>query len=48
LIYFIGPFLGSILAVALYQFLKSEPVLEEEDDVEEEEIEDEAVELSNS
>ena len=47
LIYFIGPFLGSILAVALYQFLKAEPVLEEEDDVEEE-IEDDVVEVTNS
>ena len=47
LIYFVGPFFGSILAVSLYQFLKSEPVLEEEDDVEEE-IEDEVVEVSNS
>ena len=32
LVYFIGPFLGAILAVSLYQFLKSEPALDEEDD----------------
>ena len=32
LVYFIGPFLGSILAVSVYQFLKSEPELDEEDD----------------
>jgi MIP family channel proteins len=32
LVYFIGPFLGAILAISLYQFLKSEPELEEEDD----------------
>jgi len=35
LIYFIGPFLGSILAVLLYQFLKSEPALMAEEDLEE-------------
>jgi MIP family channel proteins len=35
LIYFVGPFLGSILAVSLYQFLKSDPVLDEEEEVEE-------------
>jgi glycerol uptake facilitator protein len=45
LIYFIGPFLGSILAVSLYQFLQSEPVLDEEE--EEEEGEEEVVESSN-
>jgi len=32
LVYFIGPFLGAILAVSLYQFLKSEPTVDEEDD----------------
>jgi MIP family channel proteins len=46
LIYFVGPFLGSILAVSLYQFLKSEPVLDEEADVEED-VEEEVVEISN-
>ena len=46
LIYFVGPFLGSILAVSLYQFLKSEPVLDEEAEVEED-VEEEVVEISN-
>jgi aquaporin TIP len=47
LVYFIGPFFGSILAVSLYQFLKTEPVLDEETDEEEIEDEtDEAVEVS--
>jgi len=49
LIYFIGPFFGSILAVSLYQFLKSEPVLgEENDEGEAEEVEEteEVVETS--
>jgi len=32
LVYFIGPFLGAILAVSLYQFLRSEPELDEADD----------------
>lgn len=44
LVYFVGPFLGSVLAVSLYQFLSSEPALEDEeedDDVEEaEEVEE--------
>ena len=35
LIYFVGPFLGSIVAVLLYQFFKAEPVLEEDDELEE-------------
>lgn len=43
LVYFIGPFLGSILAVSLYQFLKSEPVSDEED--EEDEVEGETEEV---
>ena len=38
LIYFVGPFLGSIVAVLLYQFLKSEPALIEEEDLEEVEV----------
>lgn len=47
LVYFIGPFLGSILAVSLYQFLKSEPVSAEEDDEDEVEGEtEEVVEVS--
>lgn len=48
LVYFIGPFIGSILAVALYQFLKSESVPDEQDEeeVEEDEGED-VVEISN-
>jgi MIP family channel proteins len=46
LVYFIGPFLGSILAVSLYQFLSSEPALEEEDEEDEgEEAEEEDVEV---
>jgi MIP family channel proteins len=43
LIYFVGPFLGSILAVMLYQFLKTEPVLMEEDEAEE--VEEKVVEI---
>jgi MIP family channel proteins len=39
LVYFIGPFLGSILAVSVYQFLSSEPASEEEDETEEEDVE---------
>ena len=39
LVYFIGPFLGSILAVSLYQFLKLEPTVEEE------ELDEEVVEV---
>ena len=38
LVYFVGPFLGSIVAVLLYQFLKSEPALIEEEDLEEVEV----------
>jgi MIP family channel proteins len=44
LVYFIGPFLGSILAVSLYQFLSAEPALEEEDETDEEEEDGEAEE----
>ncbi len=36
LIYFIGPFIGSILAVIVYQVLKYEPVSIEDDDVDDE------------
>jgi len=36
LIYFMGPFIGSIVAVALYQFFKYEPVMDVEEDMEEE------------
>jgi hypothetical protein len=45
LIYFVGPFLGSLLAVALYQFFTYEPLssddieIEEDDDDEENEVE---------
>lgn len=45
LVYFIGPFLGSVLAVSLYQFLSSEPALEEEEEEEDEESEEEVVEV---
>ena len=45
LVYFIGPFLGSILAVSLYQFLSSEPALEEEEEDEIEEVEEEVEEI---
>jgi len=34
LIYFMGPFIGSILAVMLYQFFKSEPAMSEEPETE--------------
>jgi MIP family channel proteins len=53
LIYFIGPFFGSILAVSVYQFLRSEPVLDESDEedeeqeMEENQVEEEVVEVSN-
>src|SRR5258706_3269960 len=36
LIYFVGPFIGAILAVLVYQFLSAQPVVEEDDDVVEE------------
>jgi hypothetical protein len=46
LVYFIGPFLGSILAVSVYQFLSSAPASEDEDEEEEvEETEEEDVEI---
>ncbi|HEU0295195.1 MAG TPA: aquaporin [Anaerolineales bacterium] len=49
LVYFIGPFLGSILAVSVYQFLSSEPASEEEDEEEEvEESEEEDVEMDEA
>lgn len=38
LVYFVGPFLGSILAVLVYQFLKSEPAIEEDMEEAEEEV----------
>jgi hypothetical protein len=31
LIYFVGPFIGAILAVLIYQFLSSEPAVAEEE-----------------
>jgi MIP family channel proteins len=45
LIYFVGPFIGAILAVLIYQFLSSEPaVVEEMDEVEEAVVEEVVVE----
>ena len=44
LIYFVGPFIGSIVAVLLYQFLKSDPAMDEEfDEIEEVEVVEEVV-----
>ena len=41
LIYFVGPFIGAILAVLVYQFLSAETVVVEEDDeIEEVEVEE--------
>jgi hypothetical protein len=41
LIYFVGPFIGAILAVLIYQFLSAEPaVVEEIDEVEEAVVEE--------
>ena len=44
LVYFLGPLLGSLIAVAVYQFLSYEKSTEEEVEVEVEEDEEVAVE----